>query len=150
MSFPWHLAPYLQRYLWFFSFRSSNPVWHYRKPLGIQRYFASSAACLILIIAYYRTLKIWTDRSRLGISPYFRPDRLPCVSGEFSVAAATDRASSALLYGAVISSFRWSIAAVRQSHDAGIPPPRADRRFAGIPRAALRGRGATQCGQSPR
>src|SRR6266404_4266326 len=32
------LGTFLQRYLWYFSYRSSNPVWQYRKPLSIQRY----------------------------------------------------------------------------------------------------------------
>jgi len=57
--------PFFTSYLWLFNHRSSNPVWQYRKLLSIQRllqWFASSPACLILVIACYRTLKIWTDR----------------------------------------------------------------------------------------
>src|ERR1700730_10797586 len=65
-----------------------------------------------------------------------------------SSAETEGRASSSSLCGAVILSSRWSSAAVPRSRDARIPQPRADRRSAGILRAALRWRDATQYGQS--
>ena len=82
-------------------------------------------------------LKAWcseveqTDRS--GISRHLQRCCWLGVIPGFS-SAATGHASSSSLYGAVISSSQWSIAAVRQSHDAGIPQPRAVRRSVGLPR----------------
>src|ERR1700730_6180231 len=76
-------------------------------------------------------LKVQTDRS--GISRHLQRHRWLRVVAGFSSADTESRASSVSLCGAVISSFRWSIAGVRQSHDVRIPQTRAVRRSAGLP-----------------
>lgn len=86
-------------------------------------------------------IEVQTDRSE--ISRHLQRYRGLWVSVGFSSAETEGRASSSSLCGAVISSFRWSIAAIRQSHDAGIPQPRVVRRSAGLPRGVPRWRAAT-------